>query len=151
RPGSSSSWNPSSCPAARRESSCATNWRPCPSPPTKPSEGARTSDLSDHVGARVADDVPPYVWDASVDTIRNFARAYGDDNPLYSDPDYARASARGALVAPPLFPMSAGLPAADPRDGLDLNHVLDGYMQAIAGDRWTLCRPVRAGVRLMRE
>src|SRR5438552_9477264 len=70
---------------------------------------------------------------------------------MYSDPDYARSSARGALVAPPLFPIAAGLPSGDPREGLELDQVLEGYMQAIAGDRWTLCRPVRAGVRLMRE
>ena len=112
------------------------------------------TDFGALAGRRVRDSVPPYVWDASVDTIRNFARAYGDDNPLYSDPDYAGAGPRGGLVAPPLFPIAAGLPAADEDDdddeGIDLAAIGRGYMQTVIADEWTLCRPVVAGVRLQR-
>ncbi len=32
-----------------------------------------------------------------------FARSIGDDNPMYSDPDHARATAFGAVIAPPTF------------------------------------------------
>jgi acyl dehydratase len=91
------------------------------------------------------------VWDASVDTIRNFARGYGDDNPLYSDPDYAKSAPRGALVAPPLFPIAAGLPLPAGDDAIDLAPFGRGLTQTIAGDRWTMCRAITGGVRLTRE
>src|SRR6266849_1026080 len=32
-----------------------------------------------------------------------FARAIGDDNPVYRDPEYAAASEVGGLIAPPTF------------------------------------------------
>jgi acyl dehydratase len=111
------------------------------------------ADLRQRIGARVRDDVPPYVWDCSVDTVRNFARGYGDDNPLYSDPEYARTGPRRGLVAPPLFPIAAGLPVAvdSDSDTIDLELVARGMQQAIGADRWTLCRPIGEGVRLARE
>ena len=37
----------------------------------------------------------------TAETIRRFALGSGDDNPLYVDPDYARASRYGSLVTPP--------------------------------------------------
>lgn len=36
-----------------------------------------------------------------------FARALGDDNPIYRDPAYAAASEPGAVIAPPTFVQSA--------------------------------------------
>jgi len=32
-----------------------------------------------------------------------FARAIGDANPIYSDPDYAAGTAMGGIIAPPTF------------------------------------------------
>lgn len=40
---------------------------------------------------------------ATPDGIRNFARAYGDDNPLFADPDYARHTRWGGQIAPPMM------------------------------------------------
>ena len=36
----------------------------------------------------------------NADAIRHFALAYGDDNPLYCDPDYAASSVWGGPIAP---------------------------------------------------
>jgi hypothetical protein len=36
-----------------------------------------------------------------------FARAIGDDNPVYRDPDYAAASEVGGLIAPPTFTIAS--------------------------------------------
>jgi hypothetical protein len=47
----------------------------------------------------------------TADAIRHFANGYGDDNPLYCDPDYAAATRWGGLVAPPGF-VAAGGPNA---------------------------------------
>jgi N-terminal half of MaoC dehydratase len=33
-----------------------------------------------------------------------FARAIGDDNPIYRDPEYAARSETGGIIAPPTFP-----------------------------------------------
>ena len=41
----------------------------------------RAADVS--IGAELAVTVRPYVEYATVDSMRNFARAYGDDNPLF--------------------------------------------------------------------
>ena len=35
--------------------------------------------------------------------IMMFARSVGDDNPIYHDPDYAKASPMGSVIAPPTF------------------------------------------------
>jgi acyl dehydratase len=38
--------------------------------------------------------------------IMMFARAVGDDNPIYHDPDYAKATEVGSVIAPPTFPQA---------------------------------------------
>lgn len=40
---------------------------------------------------------------ATPDFIRNFARSYGDDNPLFVDEDYAQDTRWGGQIAPPMF------------------------------------------------
>ncbi len=35
--------------------------------------------------------------------IMMFARAVGDDNPIYHDPDYAKTTEPGSVIAPPTF------------------------------------------------
>jgi acyl dehydratase len=42
------------------------------------------------------------------DAIRHFTNGYGDDNPLFVDPDYAAGTRWGALVAPPGFVAEGG-------------------------------------------
>ncbi len=46
---------------------------------------------------------------SSTDSFRHFARAYGDDNPLYNDPGYASSSTWGSPIAPPLYPFASGV------------------------------------------
>ena len=40
---------------------------------------------------------------ATRDQIRHFANSIGDTNPLWRDPEYARSSKYGHIIAPPLF------------------------------------------------
>lgn len=44
---------------------------------------------------------PPWYRAPGPDAFRHVAEAIGDDNPLWCDPDYARASMWGAPIAPP--------------------------------------------------
>ena len=44
---------------------------------------------------------PPHNFEVTWDGSRQFAFGYGDDNPLYCDPEYAVKTRWGNLIAPP--------------------------------------------------
>ena len=71
-------------------------------------------------------------------SIRYFALAIDDENPLYQDDDYAREAGYPSLVAPPTFAVETCQYAHGRPDG-------NGYM----GHSWELpitnCRMIRAG------
>ena len=77
------------------------------------------TDLRKLIGVTVTDSLEPWCYEATRDNIRHWAHGIGDDNPLWCDPMYAKATAYGRLVAPPsfIFPLNrsfsgyvAGLP-----------------------------------------
>ena len=57
---------------------------------------------------------PPHVTEVHADATRHFAWGYGDDNPLFCDPEYGKNTRWGALVAPPNFTYCMGDSAAPP-------------------------------------
>jgi acyl dehydratase len=71
-------------------------------------------------------------------SIRYFALAIGDDNPLYIDDAYARAAGYPSIIAPPTFVCEANQYAHRPPDQ-------DGYI----GHTWELpvkgCQMIRGG------
>ena len=71
-------------------------------------------------------------------SIRYFALAVGDDNPLYYDDDYARQAGHDGVIAPPTLVVETSQYAHRPPDE-------DGYI----GHAWDLpingCRMIRAG------
>lgn len=44
-----------------------------------------------------------FVEEITVDTSRHFVNGYGDDNPLYCDPEYAAGTRWGSLIASPMM------------------------------------------------
>lgn len=44
-----------------------------------------------------------YNYEASRDVIRHYAWGIGDDNPIYADPEYAKRTKWGTIIAPPTF------------------------------------------------
>jgi acyl dehydratase len=93
---------------------------------------------------------------SSTDSFRHFALAYGDDNPLYTDPAHARASSWGSSIAPPLYPFTTGLTRPVEWDDAEKEEMaggdpLAGIGQYMCGERWIFPRPVRAGDVLWRE
>jgi len=59
--------------------------------------------LRQRIGIPYPHPMPPQYRRPNIDTFRNVAIAYGDDNPLWTDPDYAAASRwEGSLAPPPL-------------------------------------------------
>ncbi|MFF3567510.1 MaoC family dehydratase N-terminal domain-containing protein [Nocardia jiangxiensis] len=94
---------------------------------------------------------PPHNYEVTWDGVRHFAFGYGDDNPLYCDPEYAASTRWGSLIAPPTFLYTMGEDAApapdaqtkalfkgDPFAGL-------GSYQAVMEYEWW--QPLRLGDR----
>ena len=88
---------------------------------------------------------PPFEYEVGREKVREYTRAVGETNPLYLDPDAARAAGFGNVVAPPMFCVvySAGAmgPAVlDPKLGVNLMMMVHGSQQfewfepVVAGD-----------------
>ena len=63
--------------------------------------------------------------EVSRDGTRHFAFGYGDDNPLYCDPEYAKSTRWGTLIAPPGFCYTMGEDAA-PQPDAETRAILKG-------------------------
>jgi acyl dehydratase len=50
----------------------------------------------------------PHNLEVSRDGLRHFANGYGDDNPLYCDPEYAKGTRWGGAINPPTFLYTMG-------------------------------------------
>jgi acyl dehydratase len=90
---------------------------------------------------------PTAAYEVGREKIREFADAIGDPNPVYRDPEAARALGHRDVIAPPTFPVvlsmrAAGQVVLDPDLGLDYSRVVHGEQ------RFVYTRPVRAGDRL---
>jgi acyl dehydratase len=57
--------------------------------------------LRARIGVPEPHQVPPHYRKPGVDAFRHVAVAYGDDNPLWSDEQYARGTRWGGVIAPP--------------------------------------------------
>jgi acyl dehydratase len=55
---------------------------------------------------------PAHITEVNADATRHFAYGYGDDNPLYCDPEYGKNTRWGGLIAPPNFAYCMGENAA---------------------------------------
>lgn len=69
--------------------------------------------LRDRVGIEQNKPAPPHNYEVTWDGARHFAFGYGDDNPLWSDPEYGKTTRWGGLIAPPNFGVyTMGRPAS---------------------------------------
>jgi len=77
-----------------------------------------------------------------------FARALGDPNPLYVDPEAARRGSFGALVAPPTYPIAFMTQAM--AGGMDTFLELGlNFMTLVHGEQeFEYTRPIRVGETL---
>jgi acyl dehydratase len=89
-------------------------------------------------------------YEVSREKIKEFARAIGDDNPVHTDPEAARAAGHPDVIAPPTFTTIISMTAinaivGDPALGLD-------YSRMVHGDQsFTYHRPVVAGDALVAD
>lgn len=90
-----------------------------------------------------------YIQTATTDNIRNFAHGCGNDNPLYCEPDYGRASRWGGVIAPGMMagiinsPM-LGSPAPDHIRALKKS-LFRGVHVFVSGSTWDWYRPIFPG------
>lgn len=93
----------------------------------------------------IGTELPPTRLVIDAGRLKFFAKAIGETNPIFSDPEAAASAGHPALPVPPTFLFAIELERPDPFDwvsgmGIDLRHVLHGeqrfvyHSQAYAGD-----------------
>jgi acyl dehydratase len=97
----------------------------------------------------------PHHEELTADSFRHYAMGYGDDNPVFCEPSYGRSARWGDVIAPPLYPLTAGRPI--PVDWTDEQHEvmsqpdpLAGVGEYLCGERWLWSRPLVTGTGLER-
>ncbi len=91
---------------------------------------------------------------ATEDAIRRFALCIGDDNPFFTQPDYAAASRWGQMIAPPAFEKSMGVaryPVMDPDEEKETRKALRGIQLYHSGGENFYYAPIVEGTRLYRS
>ena len=79
--------------------------------------------------------------DAHPDSVRHFCAGIGDDNPLFSDPEYGKRTRGGVGQAPGCFLYTIDSTIVAPK--------LRGIQWMYGGTRWEWYRPVRHGERVL--
>ena len=143
----SSSVQPDIDPAEETQPDLLTEEEVQREPERNPEYGKINEEVVARLRSRLGKVVPikhPYLRHVNQDSITHVARAIGDTNPLYTDPEYAKGTRFGRLVAPPalLYALAWG--------SLDLRHGqgLPGVHGFHSGDGWRLLRPILAGDEL---
>ena len=88
------------------------------------------------------------------DAVRRFALCIGDDNPLFTNPAYARTTRWGGVIAPPAFEKSMGInrnPAMAPEEARSTSKALRGVQLFHSGGENFYYAPITEGTRLYRS
>jgi acyl dehydratase len=86
---------------------------------------------------------------ATYDSMRNFARGYGDDNPLFTSDDYGASTRWGGQIAPPMIPIALNRPLYADRPEQPLKRPsFRGIHVFVSGSTWHWYRPLMEGDQL---
>lgn len=101
------------------------------------------------VGQYVPSKAREHLTVANHDAMRNFARSYGDDNPLFNDEHYGESTRWGGQIAPPMIPIALNKPLYGdaPKEKLR-RPSFRGIHVFVSGSTWHWYRPVMAGDQL---
>ena len=94
-------------------------------------------DLQRRINVRIAQPPEPWCHEATRDNIRHYAHGIGDDNPLWCEPEYARTTVHGGLIACPSFLFACSRIASGYVGGLPGIHAM------WAGANWIWHKPAR--------
>ncbi|TCM43301.1 MULTISPECIES: FAS1-like dehydratase domain-containing protein [Novosphingobium] len=97
---------------------------------------AGLDDLRARIGVKIENTVEPWNYEATRDAIRHYAHGIGDDNPLWCDPEYAKNTKYGSIVALPSFLFTTSRIVSGYCGGLSGVHAM------WAGADWTWQKPV---------
>lgn len=85
--------------------------------------------LRERIGVPEPNPQPPHYREVTADIFRHVAEAYGDDNPLWCDPEYADDTVWGGPIAPPPLVGGDTLVGAD-----EVRSVPDDKRELMKGD-----------------
>lgn len=101
------------------------------------------------LGQEQAHRFPEYHTSAQVDSIRNFATSYGDNNPLHTDEDYGTGTGWGGQIAPAIMAAVINKPLLGDRLPEELRKKTKGLFKGlhtfVSGSNWTWYNPIRPG------
>ena len=92
--------------------------------------------LRERIGVKITNTVEPWNYEATRDAIRHYAHGIGDNNPLWCDPEYAKNTKYGDLVALPSFMFTTSRIISGYCGGLSGVHAM------WAGADWNWHKPV---------
>lgn len=103
------------------------------------------ADLRARIGIKIENTIEPWCHEATRDNIRHYAHGIGDDNPLWCDPDYARTTKYGDVIALPSFLFAT-------------SRIISGYVGGLSGVHamwsgadWTWHKPVTRNTEIRTE
>lgn len=106
---------------------------------------AALDDLRKRIGVKIGRTLEPWCYEATRDNIRHYAHGIGDDNPLWCDPDYARTTPYGDIIAPPSFIFACSRIISGYVGGLPGIHAM------FAGCDFSWMKPIRRNTELHTE
>jgi acyl dehydratase len=107
-----------------------------------------TEEMVARVRARLGEESPisePFNTEATRDTIRHWAEAIGDVNPLWINRDYAAKTRHGTIVAPPSFLYSCNQGPAHRGRQAGGWRGFPGIHRVWVGEEWEWHLPIRLG------
>lgn len=101
--------------------------------------------LRRRIGVKIEDTIEPWCYEATRDNIRHYAHGIGDDNPLWCDPQYAKKTRYGDVIAPPSFILAC--------DRIISGYVggLPGVHAMFAGCDFQWFKPIRRNAQISRS
>ncbi|MET0378016.1 MAG: MaoC family dehydratase, partial [Spongiibacteraceae bacterium] len=101
------------------------------------------------IGVDLASKDKEQIQTATVDTIRNFAQGCGSDNPLFVDPDYAKGTRWGSVIAPTMMAGVINSPMLgdpiDPELKAKTKSMFRGIHVFVSGGEWKFFKPIYPG------
>jgi acyl dehydratase len=101
--------------------------------------------LRERINVPIEHEPEPWCYEATRDNIRHYAHGIGDDNRLWCDPEYARETRYGGIIAPPSFLFAC-------------SRIISGYVGGLpgvhamwAGADWTWYKPIQRNDEIRTE
>lgn len=98
--------------------------------------------LRGRIGTEIVRETMPFYTEISSDSIRHYAHAIGDDNPLWLDADYARQAGWNNVIGLPSILYATNNVVSGAVEGMPGVHAM------FAGTDWTWHTPIELGTKI---